>query len=206
MTAGWLDGARLWTPDELVGSTLDAAEAMLGSILVRERDGALMAGRIVETEAYLSDIDPACHAYKRQTPRNSVMFGEPGHAYVYRIYGMHHCVNVVTEPKGKGAAVLIRALEPLAGIEAMQTLRGGRTDTTNGPGKLCQAMGIDIALNGVALTEPGPLYLLHATAVATEAVATSPRIGITHGAELPWRFFYKGNRWVSKGPMLKPAP
>ena len=199
-----LSAARLWTGAELVEDTLALAPALLGSYLVRALDGELLVGRIVETEAYMAEGDPACHAYRGETPRNRVMFGPPGHAYVYKIYGIHHCVNVVTEPAGRGAAVLIRALEPVQGVEAMAERRNGRKDLTNGPGRLCLALGIDGALNGVALTRPGALYLLHSPTPPDEPIATSPRIGITQGAELPWRYFYAGNRWVSKGPMAKP--
>jgi DNA-3-methyladenine glycosylase len=202
----FLQDATLWTPDALAGETLAIAPALLGSYLVRELDGQWLVGRIVETEAYLSEGDPACHAYKRETPRNRVMFGDPGMAYVYKIYGLYHCVNVVTEAKGRGAAVLIRALEPIAGLEAMADRRNGSRDLTNGPGRLCLALGIDTALNGVDLTRPGPLYLLRPPAPPDEVVATSPRIGITQGAEFPWRYFYRGNRWVSKGPMAKIQP
>lgn len=199
----FLEGAAFWTADALVGDTLAAAPALLGSYLVRELDGELLVGRIVETEAYLPEGDPACHASKRETPRNRMMFGDPARAYVYKIYGLYHCVNVVTEPRGRGAAVLIRALEPVAGLETMADRRNGRRDLTNGPGRLCLALGIDAALNGVDLTRPGPLYLLRPPAPPEDEVATSPRIGITQGAEFPWRFYFKGNRWVSKGPMAK---
>lgn len=203
MLPAFLTGARPWEATALALDTLESARALLGSYLVRELDGQLLVGRIVETEAYLSEGDPACHAYKRETPRNRPMFGPPGHAYVYKIYGLHHCVNVVTEPPGRGAAVLIRALEPVQGEGLMRDRRSGSRDLTNGPGRLCQALGIDVALNGTDLTVPGALYLLQPPTPPTDVIATSPRIGITQGAEFPWRFFYAGNRWVSKGPMAK---
>lgn len=196
-----LPGSSGWTPGELAAPTLEVAPALLGSYLVRELDGRRLIGRIVETEAYLAEGDPACHAHRGETPRNRPMFGPPGRAYVYRIYGLHFCVNVVTEPAGRGAAVLIRALEPLEGEEVMADRRGSR-DLTNGPGRLCQALGIDLTCNDLDLTTPGPLYLLKPTQGETP-YATSPRIGITQAAEQPWRFYVPGNRWVSRGPKAR---
>jgi DNA-3-methyladenine glycosylase len=200
-----LAGTRAWTREALAGPTLDLAPALLGSYMVRQRNGQLLVGRIVETEAYLAEGDPACHTHKGETPRNRVMFGEPGHAYVYRIYGMHTCVNVVTEPQGRGAAVLVRALEPVAGLEVMAELRNGSRDLTNGPGRLCQALDIGMELNGVDLLQPGPLYLLKPAVTPGEAIVASPRIGITQAAEFPWRYFYQRNRWVTKSPLNKLA-
>ena len=193
----------LWTARDLAIPTLAAAPALLGSLLVRELAGERLVGRIVETEAYLAEDDPACHAHRGETPRNRAMFGEPGHAYVYRIYGLHHCVNVVTEPAGRGAAVLIRALEPLQGLETMAGLRGSLA-LTDGPGKLCQALGIDRALDQADLTREGALYLLRPVTAPPEPVETSARIGITLAADRPWRFFLAGNRWVSKGRRTRP--
>lgn len=197
-----LGSGELWRRTELEGDTLAIAPALLGCYLIRDLGDELLVGRIVETEAYLAEGDPACHTYKGQTARNRPMFGPAGHAYVYKIYGLHHCVNVVTEPAGRGSAVLIRALEPVAGIAAMEASRGVK-DLTNGPGRLCQALAIDASLNDVDLTRPGPLYLLKPGASRDEAIATSPRIGITQGAEFPWRFFYPHSRWISKGPKAK---
>lgn len=193
-----------WAAADLGAHTLDAAPALLGSLLVRELDGERLVGRIVETEAYLADDDPACHAHRGETPRNRAMFGPPGRAYVYRIYGLHHCVNVVTEAPGRGAAVLIRAMEPLAGEATMARLRGGgpARQLTNGPGKLCQAMAIGRELDGVDLTRPGPLYLLRPPGPVVEAIATSPRVGITRAADRPWRFYLPGSPWVSRGPRM----
>lgn len=208
----------LWTAADLAVPTLEAAPALLGSLLVRNLAGEPLVGRIVETEAYLPEDDPACHAHRGETPRNRAMFGEAGRAYVYRIYGLHHCVNVVTEAPGRGAAVLIRALEPLRGQATMARLRGladlaerlraegpaalahGRPDLTNGPGKLCQALAIDGALDHADLTREGPLYLLKPARPPAEPITTSPRVGITQAAERPWRFFLAGDRWVSRGP------
>lgn len=199
---GLLGPGRFWNRSELAEPTLDVAPALLGTYLVRDLGGELLVGRIVETEAYLAEGDPACHTYKGETPRNRPMFGPPGHAYVYKIYGIHHCFNVVTEPAGRGSAVLIRGLEPVLGQATMEALRGVK-DVTNGPGKLCQALDIGVGLNDVDLTQAGPLFLWRPEEASKVAIATSPRIGITQGAEFPWRFFYSGNRWVSKGPMKK---
>ena len=152
-------------------------------------------GRIVETEAYVGQEDLACHASKGRTPRTAVMFGPPGHVYVYFIYGMYHCLNAVTEREGFAAAVLIRAVEPLEGIH-------GRSD---GPGRLCRAMGIDRSLNGADLTE-GQLVITRGDrgtreAVPADAVASGPRVGVGYAgewAEKPWRFWLAGNPWVSR--------
>lgn len=202
-----LTGLRPYSPETLSQPTLDLAPRLLGAYLVRQTvDGPLVA-RIVETEAYLSSGDAACHANRGQTPRNRTMFGKPGHAYVYLIYGIYHCFNVVTEPEGCGAAVLVRAVEPLYGLARMAVLRklAGQpkpADLTAGPGRLCQALAIDKALDGLDLRGPGPLVLLAppAAEVAKETILTSPRIGITVATELPGRFYLAGNPWVSRRP------
>ncbi len=163
--------------------TLEAARALIGATLVHETPLGRLSGRIVETEAYVTPDDGACHAY------------------VYLTYGMHYMLNVVTEQAGIAAAVLIRALEPLEGMEVMAERRGlGSTpvemaNLTNGPGRLCQAMGIDLRLNGVALTAP-PLHIVPSHGEALPIVQTT-RIGITRSVELPYRFYLRGNRHVS---------
>lgn len=199
MSQDWR-GRPLWTEAELAVPTLESTPRLLGSYLVRESPEGVTAGRIVEVEAYVGDEDPACHAYRRETERNRAMFGPPGRAYVYRIYGMHWCVNVVTEGVGRGCAILIRALEPVEGIPLMADRRGGAKDLAKGPGMLCQALAIDRTLDHADLTRPGPLYLVHGDVPAD--IATSGRIGITKAADFPWRFYEAGSRWVSRG---KPA-
>jgi DNA-3-methyladenine glycosylase len=154
------------------------------------------AGVIVETESYHAD-DEACHAFVGLTPRNEVLFGPPGHAYVYLSYGIHRMLNFVAEPKGDAAAVLIRALEPVEGIDLMRARRGvDRVDELcSGPGKLTQALGIGLDLNGVSL-ERGPIRVLERD--EDVEVVTGRRIGITKATELPWRFCAAGNRHVSR--------
>jgi DNA-3-methyladenine glycosylase len=157
------------------------------------------AGRIVETESYHVD-DPACHAYNGLTPRTGVLFGPPGHAYVYRSYGIHALLNFVAEPDGDAAAVLIRALEPLEGIDLMRRRRGldRVEDLCSGPGKLTQALGIWLDLNGVPL-DRGPIEVYgRAADEPVPEVVTGPRIGITRAVDLPWRFCEAGSRHLSR--------
>lgn len=173
--------------------TLTVARELLGRRLVRICDGQRLSGRIVETEAYIGQSDLACHASRGLTPRTAVMFGPPGHAYVYFIYGMHHCLNVVTEPEGFAAAVLIRALEPLEGLGVMRTLRGGRPEQqlTDGPGKLCQALQITRALNGMDLVTGDVLFIEADSSVPDDAVRTTPRVNVRgdeRALSVPWRF------------------
>ncbi len=166
---------------------------------MRKVCGKALAGRIVEVEAYIGD-DPASHAARGMTMRNKVMFEDGGVSYVYFTYGMHFCFNIVTEKKGFPAALLVRALEPLCGIEDMKKRRG--TDNlhnlTNGPAKLCQAMGIDRELNGEKLTG-GRLFIADdGYAVDVKAIGRSTRIGIRVGREAKWRFFLKGSEFLSR--------
>lgn len=190
------------------GNTVEIARNLLGKILVRRlADGILLAGRITETEAYIGRCDKACHAYNyRRTARTETLFAPPGHAYIYLIYGMHHCLNFVTEPEGEPAAVLLRSIEPVAGIETMQRLRYGDKPLTpyrlahflDGPGKVCQALGLTRAENGLDLTED-TLFLcdsptdigLPCLVPAPERVWTGSRVGIDYAEEardFPWRF------------------
>jgi DNA-3-methyladenine glycosylase len=191
----------LSAPSFLEKPSYEAAPLLLGCELERIIDGRKLRGRIVETEAY-DQTDLASHSYKGKTPRSEVMFGRAGHLYVYFTYGMHYCCNVVTGPDGYGAAVLIRAVEPLAGQAEMQKLRGGRGghDLTNGPAKFCQAFGIDRALNGHDLAK-APLRLVVPAKFPfyqTDEIITSTRIGISQAQDVPWRFYVSGNPYVSK--------
>jgi DNA-3-methyladenine glycosylase len=187
-------------------ATVDLARDLLGTVLIHEAPEGLAAGRIVETEAYLSD-DPACHASRGPTPRNQVMFGPPGRSYTYLIYGMYHCFNVVSAPRGAGEAVLIRALEPLAGLPLMEARRG--TDKIkalcSGPGKLVIAMGMAKLPNGSDLRK-GPVRILPPESFPWSAeggadprnIKVTTRIGITQAAHLPLRFYLEGNPYVSR--------
>ena len=190
---------------DLLRDAATAAPALLGWILVREDARSLRIARIVETEAYLPD-DPACHAFHGPSRRNASMFGPAGHAYVYRIH-RSFCLNVVTGPIGSGQAVLIRAIEPTAGVSRMQRARcrasvGHREPRgvalTNGPGKLCQALDVDLRLDGATLIggrEPARLRLVPGP--APEAITCTTRIGISRARELQLRFLVTGNAWVS---------
>ena len=173
----------------------EVAPLLLGCILEREIDGKLIRVKIVETEAY-DQTDAASHSYKGQTERTEVMFGEPGHLYVYFTYGMHYCCNIVTGEKGVGAAVLIRAVDPLEGEELMQELRmfSGK-DLSNGPAKLCQALGINKTLNGHNLMQT-PLKLVIQKPV--KKFTQTKRVGISQAKDVPWRYYISGNEYVSK--------
>ncbi len=181
----------------LDGSALSAAPRLLGCLLERDLGGTKLIGRIVETEAYDQE-DVASHSYRGETERTKVMFGPPGHLYVYFTYGMHYCANIVVGPRGHGAAVLIRALEPLEGIPLMQAYRHGRSveELTNGPAKFTQAFNITSELNGHNL-KISPLTLRVQPALPANEVVRATRIGISRGRELPWRFYVRGNPHVS---------
>jgi DNA-3-methyladenine glycosylase len=178
--------------------TVLVARELLGHVLAHHTPEGLAAGRIVETEAYLQG-DPACHASRGMTPRNSVMFGPPGYAYVYIIYGIYHCFNVVTARENVGEAVLIRALEPLEGIPLMQARRGKEKlkDLCRGPAMLVQAMGISRDNNGGDIVG-GSLVVRRGEPVGGDSVVTTTRVGIRQGAELPLRFYIKGSNYISR--------
>ena len=182
------------SPSFYARPVLEVARDLVGCVL---RHGEA-AGRIVETEAY-HDSEPACHAHAGLTARTRVLFGAPGHAYVYRSYGIHALLNPVCEPEGVGAAVLIRALEPVEGIETMRGRRGLERfeDLCSGPGKLTQALGIGLELNGSPLGDPIEILEPHPDSGAPVLVA-GRRIGITQAAELPWRFCDASSRCVSR--------
>ncbi len=205
-------------------ATLEVAADLLGKIFCRVTEGGLLAARIVEVEAYHQEGDMAAHSFNGKTSRNEVMFLPGGHLYVYFTYGMHYCMNVVTESESRGAAVLIRGMQPLAGIDIMRRNRGernrdagtrgtrahgaasrartvGHIDLTNGPAKCCQAFGIDRGHNGVLLTG-GDISILDAPSLTPGQISCSGRIGIKKSRELPWRFFENGSKWVSRS---KPA-
>jgi DNA-3-methyladenine glycosylase len=176
------------------------ARELLGAVLECETEAGVASGRIVETEAYLGPDDPACHAVAGRTERTWHLHGPPGIAYVYFIYGAHWCFNAVTREEGHGSAVLVRALDPLAGIDLMRERRGGVKDAqlTNGPGKLCQALGIDAAMNGLRL-DRRPLRILPGATMAENEVETTARIGISKAADWPLRYLVRGNPNVSSG-------
>lgn len=188
-------------------SAVSVAPDLLGCTLVRDLgDGRQLRGRIVETEAYQSG-DPACHAFRKQTPRNRIMFGAPGFAYVYLIYGMYHCVNIVTDREGEPSGVMLRALElepsTLAQLPPAPKTKSDRVAA--GPGKLCQAMAIDLSLYGTKI-EPGQGMWVEPRSSAWQSslkcgaieIVQTTRIGITRGVELPWRWYVKGCKAVSR--------
>jgi DNA-3-methyladenine glycosylase len=173
-------------------SVLEVAPDLIGATLLVDGVG----GRIVEVEAY-HHTDPAAHSFRGPTSRNAVMFGPPGFAYVYRSYGIHWCVNFVCEPKGSASAVLIRAIEPTAGLAVMRRRRGvaDKRLFCSGPGRVCEALRITHAHNGLALDKPP--FALFARADEVEVIA-GPRIGLTKAVEKPWRYGLKGSRFLSK--------
>lgn len=184
--------------------TLEVARDLLGRILVRELDGQRLAGRISEVEAYVGEDDLASHAARGLTPRNRAMYGHGGLAYVYLIYGMHHCLNVVTEVEGFPAAVLIRGIQPLEGAAAMQANRGGRPlpSLADGPAKLCQALAIDRRLDGHDLTAGAGLWLEPGEPAPDSAVAATPRVNVGgdhHARTIPWRFVLQASPEISTG-------
>lgn len=179
-------------------NTLEIARALLNCYIVNNAKEGETMGKIVETEAYLSN-DPASHSFNGKTKRNSTMFGQPGKAYVYFTYGMHHCFNVVTREEGVGEAVLIRALEPISGIELMKKRRKTNNikNLCSGPAKLVQAMGIEKKHNGLDIIE-GKLRICMGKPIEDNNIIQTKRIGISKGADLPYRFYIKDNAFVSK--------
>jgi DNA-3-methyladenine glycosylase len=193
---------------------VEVAPDLLGRVLTHETAAGLVAVRLTEVEAYAGSLDPASHAYRGQTARNGVMFGPPGHAYVYFTYGMHFCVNLVCQPPGIASAVLLRAGEIVAGAGLARARRyparpgaepraGAERDKTGrdlarGPARLCQALGVDRALDGADVCDRGsPLRISAGRPPAASVVRTGPRVGVREGAGVPWRFWLDGEPTVS---------
>lgn len=192
-------GAACPLPREILGlDAADAAPLLLGALLVVDE----RAGRIVEVEAYGGRDDAASHAHRGRTRRNGSMFARAGTLYCYRSHGIHTCANVVTGEEGDPQAVLIRAVEPVRGLAAMRAdrpLARREADLTNGPGKLCEALGISLGHDGVDLCSSGaPVRLVAGEAVPPDDVVVGTRVGISRAVELPWRFHVEGSRFVSK--------
>ncbi len=183
-----------------LSDTLEVAKNLLGKVLVKKVKNGLLAGKIVETEAYIGDHDPACHAYRKITNRSRILYQTGGTIYVYFVYGNYYCFNIVTEDEGKGCAVLIRALEPLEGIEYMKDNRGSVKniyELTNGPSKLCLAFEIESDLNGKDIT--GSSFFVSKPLTEKKFdIAVSKRIGINIGKEFMYRFFIKDNPFVTR--------
>jgi len=176
------------------------AREMLGAILECTTGHGTSSGMIVETEAYIGEHDPACHAAAGRTRRTAPLYGRPGISYVYFIYGIHWCFNAVTRAEGLPGAVLVRALQPLAGISAMRLRRGSTIsdlNLANGPGKLCAALGIDGTMNELSLQKK-PLVVRQGSAVDASQIVTARRIGITKAADWPLRYYIEGNEFVSR--------
>ena len=186
--------------------TIRVARELVGKLLVRRLGSRILIGKIVEVEAYLGQNDPASHAYNGKTKRNEVMFGKGGHLYVYFTYGMHFCSNVVTEEEGIGQAVLLRAVEPIAGLETMAynrrlTLKTekDKRNLCSGPARLCEAFGIRRNVNGIDLCGK-ELWIAQETATRERyPIVKTTRVGITRGVEHKWRFCLQDNPFVSKG-------
>lgn len=182
-------------------NTIDVAKDLLGKILVRIIDGKVISGAIVESEAYRSTDDPASHSYRGKTERNSVMFGEVGHAYVYFTYGNHYCLNIVAkEDTTPAGAVLIRAIEPIEGVSFMRRYRktSDPYNLTSGPGKLTQALKVTKRQNGVDVTKKEELYVVNGKHIDESEIVATSRIGIRVALDKPWRFHIADNEFVSK--------
>ena len=192
-------------PREFLGRpAVDVAPDLLGCVLEHQTADGLVAVALTEVEAYAGEADPASHAYRGRTGRNAVMYGPPGHAYVYFTYGMHFCMNVVCLPEGTASAVLLRAGRVVAGEGLARHRRpvdGPARDLARGPARLCQALGIDRALNGADLCDPASPLRLRKSAAAHSAedtlIRTGPRVGVREGADVPWRFWLDGEPTVS---------
>lgn len=187
---------------------VSVAKDILGHFLVRRVQDSFLVGKIVEVEAYLDESDPASHAAAGMTERSKIFWGPGGRAYVFVIYGIHHCLNVITMPKGEPGCVLIRAVEPVIGIEIMRRNRGGRdgVELTNGPGKLCSAFDIDLSFNNMDLTDlKSTLFIARNLEIheGSFEIGVTPRVGISKGTERMLRFFIQGNPYVSRAYFSK---
>ena len=191
---------RILSRDFYDRETEIVAREMLGAIIECRTDEGTASGMIVETEAYIGEHDPACHAAVGRTKRTAPLYGRPGMSYVYFIYGVHWCFNAVTREEGLPSAVLVRAIEPLSGVELMRERRGPRVqgvNLTNGPGKLCEALGIDGSMNSLSL-QKYPLVIRAGESIDDSNVVTGPRIGITKAADWPLRYLIRDNQHVSR--------
>ena len=184
--------------------TVELARKLLGCLLIHRTPDGVAGGMIVEAEAYVGAIDKACHAYRNRSERTEIMYHDGGYAYVYLIYGMHHCFNAVTGPEGEGNAVLIRALEPVIGLDLMQQRRNTKSvqHLCSGPGKVCQALGITKNEYGLDLcAADSPLRLIRYRYIPDAQIVATPRINVAYAEEAaawPWRFYVKDNLYVSK--------
>jgi DNA-3-methyladenine glycosylase len=193
-----------------IRDSLTVAKKLLGKILVHEAPEGVTAGKIVETEAYKGPEDKAAHSFgNRRTPRTETMYGPKGHAYIYLIYGLYYCINVTSGiTEGKPEATLIRALEPVQGIELMMKRRGPTGQLANvasGPGRLCIAMGLTKIHNGLDMSKP-PLYITNGQTIDAQNIAQAPRVGVDYAGDhkdRPWRFYIKNNPYVSVKPKNK---
>ena len=191
---------RVLSKDFYNRDTEVVAREMLGAVLECRTGDGIASGIIVETEAYIGEEDPACHAAVGRTRRTEPLYGLPGISYVYFIYGVHWCFNAVTRAAGLPSAVLVRALEPVRGLDLMRERRGPKiqgVNLTNGPGKLCAALGIDGKMNGLSL-QRGPLVVREGSSIDEADIVTAPRIGITKAADWPLRYYLRGNPYVSR--------
>ena len=184
--------------------TVELARKLLGCLLIHHTPDGAAGGMIVEAEAYVGAIDKACHAYRNRSGRTEIMYHDGGYAYVYLIYGMHHCFNAVTGPEGEGNAVLIRALEPVIGLDLMQQRRNTKNvrHLCSGPGKVCQALGITKNEYGLDLcAADSPLRLIRYRYIPDAQIVATPRINVAYAEEAaawPWRFYVKDNLYISK--------
>ena len=183
----------------LAGPVLEVAPRLVGAVLRHESTDGVVAVRLTEVEAYAGEADPGSHAHRGPTARNQVMFGPPGHAYVYFTYGMHHCMNVVCGTEGHASAVLLRAGEVVEGVELARVRRGSarNLDLARGPARLCSVLGVDLAHNGLDLRDSPLTLRLREVPHDKGDISTGPRVGLRSAADRPWRFWLNGDSTVS---------